>query len=85
MLVGVLKLRIEKRARKYEIQEEDMTDFTIRSRYEVPGDASELEGARDLKHSFTLTFHRKKHYLILTYPSSAVTVWDTNTGGKSSL
>ena len=48
----------------------------------MPGDTSDLVGASDLRHSFTLTFYRKKRYLILTYPTSAIAMWDLETGSK---
>lgn len=72
----------EKKTRKYEILEEDLSNFAVLSRYDVPDEPTELQNPREQKFSFILNFYRKKQYLILTYPTSAISIWDTNTGGK---
>lgn len=72
----------DRKAKKYAIVEEDLSNFAILARYDVADDSLETQTSKEQNYGFILNYYRKKQYLILTYPSSAISVWDTTNGGK---
>lgn len=51
-----------------------MLTFNIINKFE----AIEETAKTNDPYGYNLYFYKKKQYLILTYPSSLITIWDTN-------
>jgi len=67
---------IDKINKQY-IIEEDLLTFNVINKFEV---IEETNKTNDL-YGYNLYFYKKKQYLILTYPTSLITIWDTNSKG----
>lgn len=58
--------------------EEDLLSFSVVNKFDVLQDP---EKNADI-YGYSLYHYKKKNYLVLTYPSSLITIWDVNTRGN---
>jgi len=63
---------------KQYIIEEDLLTFNVINKFEVIEDQAKASDP----YGYNLYFYKKKQYLVLTYPSSLITIWDSNSKGK---
>lgn len=79
-ILNYLKISLDDINKQY-IIEEDLLTFNIINKFEAVEGSTKVSDA----YGYNLYFYKKKQYLILTYPSSLITIWDTNSKGKQIL
>ncbi len=63
------------------IYEEDLETLSIINIYDVPEDPNSYAKRPKDGQGYCLTFSKKRHILVLTYPNSYLTGWDVESGG----